>query len=228
MKRIFLFLSAVSALCLVGGCAELSGQTKDLQASRSTAKSLSPKDELDEQRMEEAVRGLVFDAGLIRVPNSKNDRIAGERLRVKADRSIEEENVWFHSVGYFRDALLADANNYKTYEGLARAFLMEGEASRAEPALRTALQMQPKFSAARYELGLVRQMLSDYAGAVSQWKILTQHDPNYSDVYARMAIASYYDQDFDGAKRYLAEADRRHQNVPPQFRGLLQEAVSRQ
>jgi hypothetical protein len=42
-----------------------------------------------------------------------------------------------------------------------------------------------------------------------------------------MAIASYYAQDYASAWRYLDEAERRRQDVPPQFKPLLKEVAPR-
>ncbi|HVT11303.1 MAG TPA: hypothetical protein VHE55_03475 [Fimbriimonadaceae bacterium] len=189
------------------------------------AGSANPAEELDEQRLATATQGLRKANGFIVVakPQAPNAK-AGESLRQKAEAVTEQRNTWFVSVAAFRDAILADPNNAKSYEGLARAFLMEGMTNEAEPALATALKIDPKFGKARYELGIVKQMDSDYAGAVAEWKTLTQTDPGYGDVYARMAIASYYIHDYPSAWQYLATADKRHQNVPPQFRDLLKEA----
>jgi tetratricopeptide (TPR) repeat protein len=177
--------------------------------------------------MRDATRGLRFEGGLVVSTANAHDPKRGEALRVKAEQVTQEQNTWFLSVGAFRDAILADPGNAKSYEGLARAFLMEGETKEAEAALASAVRLDPKLSQARYQLGMVKQMESDYSGAVAEWKALTQTDPGFRDVYARMAIASYYAQDFPAAWRYLAEADKRHQDVPGQFRQLLKEAEER-
>ena len=77
------------------------------------------------------------------------------------------------------------------------------------------------------KLQTIRQRRKDFAGAVEQWKSLSEIDPGYQDLFARMAIASYYAQDYGSAWKYLADADLRHQPVPPQFRGLLREVAPR-
>jgi len=222
------------ALALIGvgvvgiqGCSTSSAQPTAQLPVKYSDSSTNPEEKLDEQRLAVATQGLKIQNGLIAVAAPKaSDKQAGESLRIKAENTLEVRNVWFEGVAGFRDAILADPNNAKSYEGMARAFLLEGMTEEALPALSTAVKLDSKFSKARYEIGMVKQMNSDYAGAVSEWKALSVFDPSYQDVFARMAIASYYQRDFKSASIYLAEADKRHQPVPPQFRPLLKEAQS--
>ena len=93
-----------------------------------------------------------------------------------------------------------------------------------EAALRTAIEHDPRYGKARFELGALAQKRGDYGEAIQIWKELVKRDPNYPDVFARLSIASYVKGDSKGAWTYLAEADKRRQNVPPQFRSLLKEA----
>jgi tetratricopeptide (TPR) repeat protein len=219
-----LLLCAVPALFGVSGCASSSAESSPSQKAAGLGPQSSPKEQLDEERMAAATKGLTFHDGFVRATTSRHDRAEGEALRLQAERVTQERNTWFVSVAAFRDAILADASNAKSYEGLARAFLMEGETERAMPALSSALEIDPKFEQARYLFGMVKQMESDYAGAVAEWETLAQSNPRFRDVYARLAIASYYAHDYPSAWRFLAEAEKRHQDVPGQFRGLLKEA----
>lgn len=215
-------------LACAPGCSEVEAKTLSSKQPPQTAGTASPKEQLDEQRMEEATKGLVFGPHGITVAQTRTpDPVRGEQLRKSAEKVAMTTNAAFILAGAYRDAILADPSNAKSYEGLARAFLSEGETSRAKPALETAVKLDPRFTQARYELGMVHQMGSDYAGAVAEWKELAAIDPTYRDVFARMAIASYYASDFGSAYGYLAEADKRKQNVPSQFRGLLKEAAPR-
>lgn len=219
---------ALGVALSMAGCAkeEVKKPVDDKKAPLGSG--LNPQERLDEERLAQATDGLRFQSGLVTVavPKATDVRV-GETLRQNAEQVTVERNTWFVSVGAFRDAILADPRNAKSYEGLARALLLEGKTDRAEAALATAIKLSPKFAKARYELGMVKQMDSDYAGAVAEWKGLTQVDPGYGDVFARMAIASYYTQDYSSAWKYLAQADQRKQSVPPQFRSLLREADPR-
>jgi cytochrome c-type biogenesis protein CcmH/NrfG len=138
-----------------------------------------------------------------------------------------ERNTWFVSVAAFRNAVLADPGHAPAYVGLAEALLTEGKTDMAEAALRTAVSLDSRHAKARYRLGLVRQMAGDYAGAATEWGALARFEPDYEDVDARMAIAHYCARDYRSAWGCLAQAEARKQNVPPQFRRLLQEAFPR-
>lgn len=225
MKAMGWWLAAGMAVLLAAGCAPGPGTARE--GGGGAQPPSSPKEQLDEARMEQATRGLIIRDDAIRVQTTRRDAATGERLREKAERVMVVENACFLAVGAFRDALMADPTNAKTFEGLARAFLMEGKTDEATPALLSAIKLNPKLSSARYELGLVRQMDGDYAEAVQDWRELVAYDPGFRDVYARMAIASYYAQDYGSAWAYLADADKRHQAVPPQFRPLLKEVAAR-
>ncbi len=223
-------------LAVAFGALTLSGCGSSRQPSTGSASQTGglspepddPKEQLDQQRLAEATRGLSFQNGRVSVikPVTKN-RARSVALVSTAEEVTETDNTWFKSVGAFRDAVLADPTNPSAYEGLARGFLMEQMTDYAEAALRTAVALDPKFNKARFELGTVRQMTSDFQGAVNEWKQLIANAPDYPDVYARLAIASYYIHDYKAAYANLDEADRRMQSVPAQFRSLLKEAAPR-
>jgi tetratricopeptide (TPR) repeat protein len=190
--------------------------------------SQDPREQLDEQRLENATRGLSFNSGVVTVTTTRAaDRAKSISASQVAEKSFNVDNTWFKAAGLFRDAILADPSYAVPYEGLARSFLLEGKVNYAEAALKTAVSLDPNFNKARFELGVVRQKQDDNAGAVSIWKELVKRDPAYPDAYARMAVSSYFAQDFKAAWTYLDEADKRKQNVPPQFRDLLKEVAPR-
>jgi tetratricopeptide (TPR) repeat protein len=137
------------------------------------------------------------------------------------------QNLRIKAAGLFRDAILADPTLAAAYEGIARSLLTEGNYPLVEASLETALDLDPGMDRARFDLGAVAQMQGDYDRAVETWGALAALQPDYPEVYARMAIAAYYDQDFEAARSYLSEADKRKQNVPPQFRDLLRKAGNR-
>jgi tetratricopeptide (TPR) repeat protein len=225
---IFAWAGGAMAVFCAAGCVPGQAHAVDKAISSESSSAMpdgDPSERLDEQRLTDATKGLVISGGLIAPSASvRPNPQAGEKLRQQAIKITGEHNTWFLSVAAYRDAILADPTNAKSYEGLAKSFLMEGKTSFAKPALASAIKLDPKFSLARYELGLVRQMESDYAGAVTEWKALVKLDPGYGDTYARMSIASYYAQDYSSSWKYLTEARSRHEDVPPQFPGLLKEA----
>ena len=180
----------------------------------------------EQGRMEAAIEGLSFRAGVVEVAEPpRRERPAAIRLLRAAEGALSVENARVKAAGLFRDAILADPGYAPAYEGLARALIVEGDPELVAAALHTAVKLDPDFDLARWELGIAAQMRGDYAAAVSEWASLVERNPDYPEVYARMAIASYFDNDLVAAQIYLLEADKRKQSVPPQFRTLLSQAV---
>lgn len=188
----------------------------------------SPKEKLDEERLEAAIKGLDVNGSTIKLKAQVTaNRAQAVKANQIAETSLNTENTWFKAAGLFRDAILKDPSFAAPYEGLARSVLLEGNTKLAETALRTAVSLDPKFDQARFELGTVIQMRGDYAGSVAEWKKLVDRNPAYPDAYARMSVASYFAQDYKMAYVYLDEAQKRKQNVPSQFPGLLKEVAPR-
>lgn len=223
-------------LALIGGLAcgfafLAKGKTDTAQPSASlpagTKPVDNPKEKLDEERLDAAMKGLVVARGRLTSTVRGSNRAAAIKANEAADTSLNKENTWFKAAGLFRDAILLDPTYARPYEGFARSMLLEGNVQLAETALRTAVSLDPAFQQARFELGTVIQMRGDYAGCVDMWSQLVKINPSYPDLYARMAVASYFAQDYKASWTYLGEADKRHQNVPPQFRPLLKEVAPR-
>lgn len=183
---------------------------------------------MEEKWLEEATKGLSFTADSV-VPVTKRvaDRSAAIAKTTAADKSLNTENIWFKAAGMFRDAIVLDPSYAPAYEGLGRSLLMEGNLDMVEAALKTAIRLDPNQDKARFEYGMIVQMRGDFTGCVKVWKELVDRNPAYPDAYARMSVASYFAHDYDAAYAYLAEADKRKQNVPSQFRPLLKEAAPR-
>lgn len=215
-------------LAAVTGCG--TGRATAVNTSNSGLQPVTEnaKERLEEQRMAEATKGLSFSTGRVLVSVQRpGDRAAAVKACNLAEQSLITENSWFVCAGKFRDAILLDPTYAPSYEGMARAFLLEGDVERATAAVKTAVSKDPTFSKAEFLLGTVTQMNGDFDGAVKVWRNLVAHDPNYPDTFARMAVCSYFAHDYTSAYQYLAEADKRKQNVPAQFRPLLKEAAQR-
>lgn len=174
--------------------------------------------------MAAALAGLSFSADGVRVSGRPlTNRAKSIRSLQAAERALTVDNTPVKAAGLFRDAILADPTYALPYEGLARALMVKGDAKIVEACLRTAIKLDPTRDRSRFLLGTSAQMRGDYDAALEAWKVLVAQNPEYPDAYARMAIAAYYQGDTSAAHRYLREADRRKQNVPPQFRELLLE-----
>ncbi|MBS1713192.1 MAG: hypothetical protein JST30_02520 [Armatimonadetes bacterium] len=225
-------------LSLLSSCAALVAGAVVIGCSPSIAASetqggakplVNPKEKLEEQRMEQATAGLDLSGPTVKVvaKGVTPDKARAAKLRALADAELSSRNVWFLAVGAYRDAVLADPADPRPYVGLAKAFLIESETVPAEKALRTAVTLDPKAKEARFMLGTLRQGAADYEGALAEWRTLAGIDPDYPQVLARLAVASYYTEDYRSAWGYVDQAEARKQPVPPQFKSLLKEAAPR-
>lgn len=200
----------------------LAGCAPPVQSPPLLATQLPPLQSGTRDPIAAAVQGLSYGTGRLVVSvDVAHDAAKAKRAFDAAQHALNVENIPVKAAGLFRDAILADPRSPLAYAGIARALHVKGDPALVRAALNTALDLDPDFDQARFELGVAAQMRGDYAGAVSIWSVLVVRNPDYPDAYARMAIAAYYDQDIETALRYLSEADRRKQNVPPQFRTLL-------
>jgi tetratricopeptide (TPR) repeat protein len=183
-------------------------------------------DRLEDGLLAEATKGLKFDSGLVIVTSRKGrDRKRAVDDTAAANRSLNTENSGFKAAAMFRDAILADPTYSRAFEGFGRSMLMVGETKIAIAAFRSAISLDNDFGRARFELGAVLQGAGDYAGAVEAWQELVKRQPDYPEAFSRMAIASYFGQNYQSAWKYLEQADKRKQKVPPQFRELLRQAA---
>jgi len=221
------FVALIAGSAVIGCSPSVAPSTAENQGGSKPV--VDPKERLEEERMEEATAGLDLSGPTVKVKGASvaADRAKATRLLAKADAELTSRNVWFLAVGAYRDAILADPSNARAYLGLAKGFLIESETARAEKALRTAVQLDPKAKEARFLLGTLRQGEADYQGAIGEWKALAGMDPDYPQVYTRLAVASYYAQDYRAAWSYVGQAESHRQPVPPQFKSLLKEAAPR-
>ncbi|MBX3095507.1 MAG: hypothetical protein KF812_01465 [Fimbriimonadaceae bacterium] len=177
----------------------------------------------ENEGMGSALEGLKLTSNGIELirPAGRADRGKANLAFENAERAITVENTPAKAAGFYRDAILADPQFAPAYEGLARAMIVKGDPEAVESALTTAIRLDPRCERAHFLRGTVAQMRSDYGGALKAWRVLADLNPDYPDLYARMAIAAHFDGDHSAALTYLGEADRRKQNVPSQFRELL-------
>ncbi|MBS1723577.1 MAG: hypothetical protein JSS66_11555 [Armatimonadetes bacterium] len=220
---------AALSVALVWGLQGAAGKPHNTSRAGSLGPVVDdPKEALEEKRFQDATAGLDFTGSAVRVTAPvRHDRTKALAAYKAGERILATENVWFTAVGNFRDAVVADPSYAPAFEAMSRAFLLEGDVEHSEKALKAALIADPHFDKAQFSLGLSRQANGDYEGALEQWNALALRNPAYPDTYARMSIASYYKHDYSSAWKYLDEAQRRKQNVPPQFIPLLKEAAPR-
>ncbi len=91
-----------------------------------------------------------------------------------------------------------------------QALIGRGEMSRATMALREALALQPRLTAARTSLGLALYALGDVEGAVEELRAAIARDPEATDAGTLLAAARLSRQEWTAARAELEDLTRRH------------------
>jgi len=188
-------------------------------------------EQLKEKEVLEAMRGLDYSSGRVRLA-ADSGKIAGPgtpeevRAQVAKAQATADKNSWTQSIREFTKAVIMDPENPRALYGLAKALITEGEVRRAEAALRTALDYDPRYVDAQIELGWTLQRLDRFEDAMRAFERAARLDRTNGDVHARIAILAYYLHQNDKALEHLKIADRLGGNVPPQFRDHLRDQIN--
>lgn len=180
-----------------------------------------------------AMRGLHYDSGRVRI-----DRAAAGELvpvpdpalaAIERDQGLfelEEVNDRHAAIAALTRAVIHDPADPLSHEALGRALLAKGKAPQSEAAFRTALDLDPDFHEARFQLGAMLQMSGRNAEAVEQWLAVVAGDPDHREAHIRLAIELYYAGRYGESWHHVHEAERLGLGVPPQFRPLLSARMS--
>lgn len=186
---------------------------------------------LKEKELLEAMRGLDYSSGRVRLA-ADSGQIAGPgtpaevRAQIAKAQESYDRNGGSQCVREFTKAVIMDPENPRALYGLAKALITEGEVRRAEAALRTALDYNPRYVDAQIELGWTLQRLDRFEDAMRAFERAARLDRTNGDVHARIAILAYYLHQNDKALEHLKIADRLGGNVPPQFRDHLRDQIN--
>lgn len=230
-SRNALILTAVAALG-IGGYWAYAGTGK-AQTPATARDGFMPKtmEQLKEKEVQEAMRGLDYSSGRVRLA-ADSGKIAGpgtpEQVRAQLVRAqaAYDGNSWTQSIKEYTKAVIMNPDDPEALYGLAKALITEGEVQRAEAALRTALDRDPRYVDAQIELGWTLQRLDRFEDAMRAFERAAALDRTNGDVHARIAILAYYLHQNDKALRHLQIADRLGGNVPPQFRDHLRKQIN--
>lgn len=229
MKLTALAAALVAAPLLTMGCAP-----PELATAQTISPSggTNPLDDFKQKKLETAMRGLNYDSGSVQVDPGVANQIAKRGTRGQAIAQLKEAEILLNEKGWtleaiaaFTKAVIIDPTFSRSYYELGRALTTKGKMSESAASYRTALSLEPTLPAARFRLAEAYQSLGDAASAQTEWKKLATSNPGYEDTLSRLAILSYYDQDYKSAWIYTLKSERLNKPVPPQFRELLQKQM---
>lgn len=207
---------AIAVLGCSGPVAQLASQQEP--GAAGAMPSVDPRHKLSQERTARALKGLAVRDGMLVVTSPAPGNVAS--LLAQADATLKS-NTWFESCEAFGKALAAAPRSAAAYEGFAAGAMLDLKSDLAMAALRSALALEPDRLSARYRLAEIHQMDGDFGLAREEWGRVARSEGRFRDVEARLALASYFDNDFASARGHLARAKSLGQAVPPQFEALI-------
>lgn len=211
---------------VLAGC---SGQTSQVSIDGAGAAgpvSQDP-DNYKKARFAEAMRGLEIRDGLVQVDEgAAADLIRGlgaddgPAALARGD-ALMAENDFTGAAGAYRTAILADAQDASGYVGLGDALIGKKKDDMALAAYRTAVLLSPRSTGARMKYAETINRNGDVGGWAAELRNVLALDPSHGEAHARLAVASYYLGDREGALREIELAERFGGVVPPQLKVMV-------
>jgi len=169
-----------------------------------------------------AIEGLSFETGLVVVqqPPTTSDMAAARRLMEQGDAE-QEINLRTRAVAAYAAAVRAAPDLPEAYAALGEAMIAKGKTDLAIACYRTVIDLRPENIEARVELAnaLAREMR--YEEATTEMEAALVLDPDHGPAHERLAIWSYYDEDYATAWAHVRAARAAGHEMPPQFITLL-------
>jgi tetratricopeptide (TPR) repeat protein len=175
-----------------------------------------------------AMRGLSYESGRVEIDAPVADEMVpnpnpalAPALREQGLIELYSSNDRHAAIAALSRAVINDPAEPASYQALGRALLFKGKLPESEAAFRTALDLDPQFCEAGFQLGAMLQMAGRNAEALNQWLSVVQMDPNHGEAHSRLAIELYYAGRYDEAWQHVHAAQRLGIGVPAQFLPLL-------
>ncbi len=213
-------------VALAAASAILAGCQSHVETTPMGTASASPVENYKEQRMREAMRGLDYSTGLVKL-NADSAQIARRGTREDAARLAAEAKATFETndfpaaIAAYTKAVIVDPTRAETYLGLSAALLPKGREKEAEAAIRTAILLAPKSIDARVALARLIDMRGESATTIAAWYEVLALDPKVAEAHGRLAIGLYYKGNQEEAQRHLHECEELGGSVPSQFKDML-------
>lgn len=223
-------IAALAAAAVASGC-QSDGGAATREDSRPAAIGEAAPDPGSDYKKELdriAMRGLQYESGRVEidgpvanelVPNP--DPTLAPALREQGLVELYAKNDRHAAIATLSRAAIHDPSAPATFEALGRALLFKGKLPESEAAFRTALELDPEFAQAGFQLGAMLQMAGRNAEALDQWLRVVEMAPNHGEAHSRLAIELYYAGRYDEAWQHVHAAESLGTPVPPQFIPLL-------
>lgn len=113
----------------------------------------------------------------------------GVRLQVEAGTAAFVRKDYRSAVEHFEQAIAAEPDNAETRQALASALVKTGDAEGAEFQYREALRLDPRFTAAHYNLAQLHDFLGRHAEAITHYEQALRIEPGYRSTRVKLAAS---------------------------------------
>ncbi len=230
-------LSALLMALILIGCAERDARMGQSAAgdAGSSMPGLAPPETEDPRhaRFQKALRGLIFENGLVRIDKTQAQASEGADRPASAHAAYDEGmellrgNRRTDAVAVFARGLRQWPDNARLYYGLGRALFAKGKAERSAAAFRTAVNLDADLLDARYHLGIAQQALGRFNDAIETWSGLLRQSPDDAQAHLRLASVHQYLEQNAVARRHLARAESLGATIPSQLRAHIDNLQAR-
>ncbi|MEE9130221.1 MAG: tetratricopeptide repeat protein [Phycisphaerales bacterium] len=188
----------------------------------SAAMPVSSRDRREQEKFQEAIRGLNFSAGLVEVEafTVRNAERALQRATQGAE--LLEVNRRTEAIKAYADAVRNAPDLAELYHGLGDALISDAKDVYALAAFRSAVEIDPDFVEARFSLAITLSMINELDSAIEHMQRVVQLDPEHGLAHERLAVWHYYAQDYAKAWQETHSAQDLGHAMPPQFLALLE------
>jgi tetratricopeptide (TPR) repeat protein len=235
MKKMIIGALATGGILCAAACAMLEPQS--LADSRG---GLNPIENYKEKRFQDAVRGLDFRTGRVRVDAAGAAQVlsAGpvpsfDEQLAEAQRLLEG-NAYVESIGAFRTAVLLRPSSREALVGLAKSLRTEGEVAKGIAALRTALDAGARDAETRFLLGEFLWQNDQWREAQQVLLQVTTLTPSseeearfIGEAWRMLASAYWYANDPKAALNAAQRAAEYGVETPPQLLEMIRERLQK-
>jgi tetratricopeptide (TPR) repeat protein len=203
-------------------------ETPTLATADPVVEGASPISERDRKRQREfreAIRGLHFEDGVLRVDALGRADAQQARAYVEEGRSYMATNQRTPSIRAMALAVRSDPGDPDLYMLLGDAFITKGKTEMAAASYRTASEMDPALVEPRVRLASTLARDQHLADAIETMNGVLELDPAHAFAHERLAIWNYYTGEYATAWTHVHASRRLGSDVPPQFEALLQKQM---
>jgi tetratricopeptide (TPR) repeat protein len=103
-------------------------------------------------------------------------------------RTIQQNNYWKDAVTFYERTLKYAPTSTRLLNNLAGKYLLQGDLAKAAELYKKALETDPNFMLAYYNLGIINFKQKNMQGAVKYCEAALQLDPNYAPAYNQLGL----------------------------------------